>query len=108
MEINYVDLYKDIDFINKELRKSIKQMPRYNRYNEGDRILNLLLDIKVVVKLACKGRNYNLNLDKLYNKLVMLETLIDECIDNGSLLLKGKFTIVESRKRLIALFNIIP
>lgn len=35
MEINYTDVYKEIDFISRELRKAIKHMPRYNRYNEG-------------------------------------------------------------------------
>lgn len=55
MEINYTDVYKEIDFISRELRKAIKHMPRYNRYNEGDRIINILLDVKIAVKLACKG-----------------------------------------------------
>jgi len=59
------------------------------------------------VKLACKGRNYSLDSDKLYNDLITLGTLLDECIEDGALLLKGKFNIIEPRKRLIALFDMI-
>lgn len=107
MEINYTDVYKEVDFISRELRKAIKHMPRYNRYNEGDRIINILLDVKIAVKLACKGRSYSLDSDKLYNDLITLGTLLDECIEDGALLLKGKFNIIEPRKRLIALFDMI-
>ena len=47
MEINYNDVFREVDAISKDLKKSIKHMPRYNRYNEGDRIICLLLDLKV-------------------------------------------------------------
>ena len=47
-------------------------MPRYNRYNDGDRIINILLDVKIAVKLACNGSNYSLDSDKLYNDLITL------------------------------------
>ena len=77
MEINYINVYKEIDFISRELRKAIKHMPRYNRYNEEYRIINVLLDVKIAVKLACKGRNYSLDSDKLYNDLITLGTLLD-------------------------------
>ena len=73
MEINYTDVYKEIDFISKELRKAIKHMPKYHRYNEGDRILNLLLDIKAKVKLAYKGRNYSI---AIYNPSLSLASLV--------------------------------
>lgn len=105
MEISYIDVYREIEAISKALRESVKHMPRYNRYNEGDRIINILLDIKIAVKLAHKGRNYTLDTDKLYNDLITLGTLIDECIEDKALLLKGKFNVIEPRKRLIALFD---
>lgn len=47
MEINYVDVFREVDAISKGLRKSIKHMPRYNRYNERDRIICLLFVLKV-------------------------------------------------------------
>lgn len=106
MEINYSNVYHEIEVISKDLRESIKHMPRYNRYNEGDRIINILLDIKIAVKLVLKGRNYFIDVDKLYNDLITLGTLIDECIDDKALFLKGKFNVIEPRKRLIALFDI--
>ena len=41
----------EISAMSKALRQSIKHMPKYYRYNVGDRIINLLLDIKLCVKL---------------------------------------------------------
>lgn len=108
MEINYFDVYREIEAISKDLRKSIKHMPRYERYIVGDRILNILLDVKIAVKLACKGRAYTLDTDKLYNDLITLGTLIDDCIEDRALLLKGKYTVHEPRRRLIALFDMFP
>ena len=107
-KINPVDAYREIEAIGKVLRKSIKHMPRYHRYNEGDRIVNILLDVKIALKLTCKGRNYHLDTDKLYNDLITLGTLIDDCIEDGALLLKGKYTVHEPRMRLIALFKMFP
>lgn len=105
MKINYVDVFREIDAISKGLRKSIKHMPRYNRYNEGDRIICLLLDLKVSVRLACKDESFKPNSRWLYRMLVTLETLIDECLEDGSLLLKGEYTIHEPRCRLTRLLG---
>lgn len=57
MEVDYTEVFKEIEAISASLRFSIKHMPRYYRYVLGDRILNILLDIKLMVKLKCKGRN---------------------------------------------------
>lgn len=108
MEINYFDVYREIEAISKVLRKSIKHMPRYERYVVGDKMLNILLDVKIMVKLACKGRNYQPDPDLIYNNLITLGTLMDDCIEDGALLLKGKWTVHEPRSRLIALFNMFP
>lgn len=105
MEINYVDVFREVDAISKGLRKSIKHMPRYNRYNEGDRIICLLLDLKVSVRLACKDKRFMLDPVELYRMLVTLETLVDECLEDGSLLLKGEYTIHEPRCRLMGLLG---
>jgi len=80
-------------------------MPRYNRYNEGDRIICLLLDLKVSIRLACKDESFKPNSRWLYRMLVTLETLIDECLEDGSLLLKGEYTIHEPRCRLTGLLG---
>lgn len=105
MEVNLTDLFKEVGDISRALKNPIKHMPRYHRYNEGDRIINVLLDIKIEVTLALKGRSYSIDYDKLYNQLITLETLLDECIEEGALLLKGKDTIFEPRKKLIALLK---
>lgn len=105
MEINYTDVFREVDAISKGLRKSIKHMPRYNRYNEGDRITCLLLDLKVSARLACKDESFKPDSKELYRMLVTLETLIDECLEDGSLLLKGEYTIHEPRMRLMDLLG---
>lgn len=106
MEIDYTEVFKEIEAISAGLRFSIKHMPRYYRYVLGDRILNILLDIKLMVKLKCKGRNYQFSEDDLYNALITLGTLIDEGLEDKALLLKGKYNIIEPRRRLVALFKI--
>lgn len=55
MEINSTDVYKETDFISRELRKAIKHMPRYNRYNGGDRIINISLDNSRMTPDITKG-----------------------------------------------------
>ena len=105
MEINYNDVFREVDAISKDLKKSIKHMPRYNRYNEGDRIICLLLDLKVLVRLACKDESFTPSPKRIYRMLIILETLVDECLEDGSLLLKGKYTIHEPRRRLMDLLG---
>lgn len=101
MEIDYAKILKEVEAINRTIKPSIKNMPRWNRYNAGDRIILLLLDIKVSLKLVLKGVNYELSYSQLYNNLLTLGIIIDDCLEDGSLLLKGKFTIMEPRTRLI-------
>lgn len=108
MEIEYEDAFREIEFIRENLRNPIKRMERYERYNYGDRIINLVLDIKISLKLASKGKNYVLDRDQLYNNLITLKVLIDECISNQSLLLKGKYNVIEPKKRLDKLLDMFP
>lgn len=101
MALDYAKILKEVEAINSSLKTSIKHMPRWNRYNAGDRIILLMLDIKVSLKLVLKGVNYELDNSELYNNLLKLGIIIDDCLEDGSLLLKGKYTVIEPRTRLI-------
>lgn len=104
MQLDYESAYMEISAMSKALRQSIKHMPKYYRYNIGDRIINLLLDIKLCVKLLYKGRNSGYTDDDLYNMLVKLGVLIDDCIEEKALLIKGEYNVIEPRERLRKLF----
>lgn len=71
MQLDYATFSKDIEFICKGLKASIRHMPKYNRYVVGDRILNVLLDIKVTTKLLVFGLGIGKpDVSQLYNSLV--------------------------------------
>ncbi len=108
MQLDYATFSKDIDFISKDIKTSVRHMPKYNRYVVGDRILNVLLDIKVEIKLLAFGMGVTTDVSKLYNSLIALWVLIDDCIEDGTLLLKGPFTVAEPRKRLSSLLKTFP
>lgn len=38
MALDYAKILKEVEAINSSLKTSIKHMPRWNRYNAGDRI----------------------------------------------------------------------
>ena len=105
MVLDYAKILKEVEAINSRLKTSIKHMPRWNRYNAGDRIILLMLDIKVSLKLVLKGVNYELDNSELYNNLLKLGIIIDDCLEDGSLLLKGKYTVIEPRTRLITIIE---
>ena len=105
MALDYAKILKEVEAINSSLKTSIKHMPRWNRYNAGDRIILLMLDIKVSLKLVLKGVNYELDNSELYNNLIKLGIIIDDCLEDGSLLLKGKYTVIEPRTRLITIIE---
>lgn len=109
MQLDYATFSKDIDFLSKGIKASVRHMPKYNRYVVGDRILNVLLDIKVEIKLLAFGMGVSTcDVSRLYNSLIALWVLIDDCIENGTLLLKGPFTVAEPRKRLSSLLKTFP
>lgn len=109
MQLDYATFSKDIEFICKGLKASIRHMPKYNRYVVGDRILNVLLDIKVTTKLLVFGLGIGKpDVSQLYNSLVTLWMLLDDCIEDGTLLLKGPNTVAEPRKRLSDLLKAFP
>lgn len=105
-EIECIDAYREVEALRKSLKIPIMKMPRYERYNYGDRMINLMLDIKIHVKLTYEGKNCSLDKDMIFNKLITLKVIMDECIDNESLVLSGRYNIIESIKRLETLLTI--
>lgn len=57
-------------------------MPTFVSHNEGDLIISLILNLQIDVKKVITGKNFELSTDDLYNRLIALETIIDDCIEN--------------------------
>lgn len=108
----YEDAYREIEAISKVLRKAIRHMPKYSRYIVGDRIVTLIIDIKLEVKITLMGYGHPADIPKLYNSLMSLNILVDDQIEDGSLLLKGEHTVHEAKIRLnsliLTLRDILP
>ena len=106
MEPDYQGILKEVTDIKKKLRKSIKHMPRYDRYLYGDQIQELLQDIKVSVKLACRNvPGFSYSLHSLVLDLTKVEAMLDDCIEDETLLVKGEYTVADPRKQLTDLIN---
>ena len=100
MKNNFQDLFKDITSISKDLRRAVRHMPKYYRYNEGDQIKRLLVEIKLPIKLAAKDVNYTFGYSDTIWKIELLIIILDDCIEDHALLIKGAFTIAEPRQKL--------
>lgn len=97
-----LDVYVKASDMSKYLRASIKRMPNYYRYDIGDEIKKLLRDIKFKALLL----QYTDCKEELYFMLLHLKLLLDECIDDGILPMKGPYTIYEPRKILDSLLSL--
>lgn len=99
---NKLEIYKQVSDMSKELRRSINNMPKFHKYCIGERILNLLLDIKNQIYLCNTRQNEEkLNeMKKLRDLLTHLKICLSECIEDGTLLLKTKFSVQQPLKRL--------
>ena len=100
-----LDVFTKISDMSKYLRNSIKHMPKYYRYDIGDEIRKLLRDMKYKAFLLQSedcGK-------ELYNMAQHLKILLDECIEDQALLMKGPYTIFEPRKLLdIVITHLTP
>lgn len=104
--LDLLTINKEVYAMSKKLRVSIKHMPRYYRYNAGDRIVNLLIDMKIALRVAIQGKGVILNARKLYNTLIVLQVLIEDCIEDNALMFKGKWTIHQPYNRLMELLKL--
>lgn len=90
-----LDVFAKISDISKYLRKSIKAMPKYYQYSEGDEIKKLLRDMKFKAYLL----QYQDCGEELYFMAQHLKILLDECLEEKALLMKGPYTIYKPRKK---------
>ena len=109
MDSSPLQLFKEISQMNKEFRYSIlHSMPKEYRFDVGAEILKLMREIKFTiyksvrfskVALDCNSR------DILIEMLLHLKIEIDDCCEDGLLSVKGSYTIVPPRKRLMEILQ---
>ena len=98
-----LDIFVKISDMSRYLRESINHMPKEYRYDIGIDIKKLLREMKYkALLLQTADCSHELYLDTQRLKL-----LLDECIEDKVLLMKGKFNIIEPRKILITLTTLL-
>ena len=90
-----LDIFKEFSDLSREPRESIQQMKRYYRFGVGDEIRRLLREIKYKISDINSSPN-NCKLEKLVSLCSLLnhlEIALSDCIEEGSLSLKGRYNI---------------
>lgn len=98
-----LDIFKEFSDLSRELRESIQQMKRYYRFDIGDEIRRLLREIKYKISDINSSPN-NCKLEKLVSLCSLLDHLeiaLSDCIEEGSLSLKGRYNINLPLSRLV-------
>lgn len=88
-------IYKAAVDMSKGFRRSIRQMPKAEKFCIGERMLLLLNDIKYQIYLSNTARSEERlkNIRELLNMLAHLKICIEDCVEDGTLSLKDKFSI---------------
>ena len=94
---NYQELkiFKEFSDLSRELRFSIKQMKRCDKFDVGEDIKRQLRQIKYMISDINSMPN-NCKLDKLstlLSQLDHLEIAISDCVEDWSLSLYGRYNI---------------
>lgn len=99
---NELRIYAEVSEMAKELRRSVKQMCRYDRFDVGDQIREILRDIKCTISDAFEKPNEDRyeDLCTLVNHLNHLEIFLSDCLEDESLSLSGHFGISSPIQRL--------
>lgn len=98
-----LQIYKDFTAMAKDLRRVIKRMPKEYKYDIGDEIKKLLRDMKYQIYIVNNSKNEGKpeQLRCFIDMYNHLRILLDECIEDGVLQVKGKMSIALVIKRLI-------
>lgn len=99
---NKLEIYRQTSEMAKELKPSLKRMPREYKFDIGNEIKRLVRDMKYQIYLI-NVRPDNEKLPYLKTFIDMynhLKILIDDCLEDNVLSLKGKYTIYSPLKRL--------
>lgn len=99
---NKLEIYRETNEMAKELKVSIRRMPREFKFDIGNEIKRLLRDMKYQIYLINvhsdeEKLSYIKDFIDMYNHL---KILIDDCLEDDVLQLKGKYTIYSPLKRL--------
>lgn len=101
-------IFTDFSDLSKILRRSIREMARYDRFDVGDEIKSLLRQIKHIISDSHSlpnNCNKLSNLDFLVNLLNHLEIDLTDCLEDSSLSLSGKFGISDVMIKLTKVQN---
>ena len=98
-----LQIYKDFTAMAKDLRRVIKRMPKEYKYDIGDEIKKLLRDMKYQIYIVNNSKNEGKpeHLRCFIDMYNHLRILLEECIEDGVLQVKGKMSIALVIKRLI-------
>lgn len=107
MDSTPLQLFKEISQMSKEFRYCIlHSMPKEYRFDIGGEILRLMRSIKHTVYLSAKRASLDCDSrDTIIDMLIDLKIDIDECIEDKLLSVKGEYTIVPPRKRLMEILQ---
>lgn len=101
-------IFTDFSDLSKNLRRSIREMARYDRFDVGDEIKSLLRQIKHIISDSHSLPNNCIklsNLNLLVNLLNHLEINLTDCLEDNSLHLSGKFGISDVMLKLTDIQN---
>lgn len=103
MVYSKLKIYLEVSEMSKELRRSISNMPKSSKFVFGDMMCRLLVDIKYQIYLAntTPGEEKLKEMAKMAHLLNKLEICMNDCIEDGSLQLKTKYSVRMPLKRLI-------
>lgn len=102
------NIFTTFSDLSKILRRSVRKMARYDRFDVGDEIRSLLRQIKHTISDSHSLPN-NCNklsgINLLINLLNHLEIDLTDCLEDGSLSLSGKFGISDVMIKLTEVQN---
>ena len=100
-EFSKLSIYREVCMFSKEIKPSLRIMPKYIQYEIGDELLHLIRDLKYYIYLINKNDEDRI---EYFNKFIdiynHIKILIDDCLEDNYLSLKCKYTIYSPLKRL--------
>jgi len=102
-ELTKDTIYVEIERMAKAFRVSINSMPDKARASIGKDISITLRKAKFFALLSTKFNYYS----SLYKELVRVKVLVDECLEDSLLLMKGKDNIIIPREKLMNICNLV-
>ena len=107
MDSTPLQLFKEVSQMSKEFRYCIlHSMPKEYRFDIGSEILRLMRSIKHTLYLSARRPSLDCDSrDTIIDMLLDLKINIDECVEDKLLSIKGEYTIIPPRKRLMEILQ---